>query len=1068
MEKFLQNKQYEYRANSNLVLEADRDYRRRDDGKGEVESLKTRVHSIKMGERTAARERLETDRIISEVPSKKRRVRESPVVGKTIAQQGRLENVYIPKSIECRRAYEEFLAILKSVIGDVSNEMLQGGATEVLEIMKDPNMTTNVQKKEVSNMIPGLSDESFRQLVSFSGRITDFCTAPTEVVEAADIGEGMAVVFDDDEDENELEDDDDDDIEVEAAIQNQPTKLIGEVNRSEKDNIIDGKLAVKLLAHDIDAYWLQRQLAKFYSDPNVCSKIADDVLETLSIDDERLCENNLVLLLDFDKFDIIKFFLQNRLKIYYCVKLKQSQSETSRIAIENEMKSNNEGYILWKELNEQNITENWTRDRFGNNSQLAVSESHVLGVHDDSCDDLEEKKVDLEDLSFKEGGHLMTNSRCELPEKSWRAQKKGYEEVHVPAVKPFVSESEKLVEISSLDDWMHPVFDGVRHLNRIQSKMCSTALRGTENMLLCAPTGSGKTNVALLCMLGVIEKFRNLDGIILRRDFKIVYIAPMKALVQECVQNFSKRLDPLHLVVRELSGDQSLSGKEIQETNVIVTTPEKWDVVTRKSMDRNFTQTVKLIIIDEIHLLHDERGPVLEAIVARTLRQSEMDGDNVRIVGLSATLPNYHDVATFLRVDPDSGLFFFDSSYRPVPLQQQFIGVTEKKVLKKVQIMNEICYEKALLHAGKNQILIFTHSRADTVKTAKALRDLAVNDDNIGKFIKEDSASSEILRTEAANVKNTDLRDILPFGFAVHHAGLQRSDRSLVEDLFADKHVQVLVSTATLAWGVNLPCHTVIIKGTQIYSPEKGGWTELSPLDTLQMIGRAGRYGLDSEGEGIIITNHSELQYYLSLVNNQLPIESQMIKRLPDLLNAEIVAGSISTVEDAAEWLGYTYLYVRMMKNPSLYGIDSKILESDKSLFGWRRGLARAALMTLEKNDLIKFDRGSGSIISTHLGRICSHYYITNETMATYKNSLRPSMNEIDILRLFGQSSEFKFIYVKEEEKVELSKLIARVPVPIKESYEEPVAKVNVLLQSYISKMKLEVIDVFNGVHAIV
>lgn len=66
--------------------------------------------------------------------------------------------------------------------------------------------------------------------------------------------------------------------------------------------------------------------------------------------------------------------------------------------------------------------------------------------------------------------------------------------------------------------------------------------------------------------------------------------------------------------------------------------------------------------------------------------------------------------------------------------------------------------------------------------------------------------------------------------------------------------LQVLVSTATLAWGVNLPAHTVIIKGTQVYNPEKGAWSELSPLDVMQMFGRAGRPQYDSQGEGIIIT----------------------------------------------------------------------------------------------------------------------------------------------------------------------------------------------------------------------
>lgn len=81
-------------------------------------------------------------------------------------------------------------------------------------------------------------------------------------------------------------------------------------------------------------------------------------------------------------------------------------------------------------------------------------------------------------------------------------------------------------------------------------------------------------------------------------------------------------------------------------------------------------------------------------------------------------------------------------------------------------------------------------------------------------------------------------------------------DRDLVESLFAGKHIQVLVSTSTLAWGVNLPAHTVIIKGTQIYSAEQGKWTELSGQDVLQMMGRAGRPHYDTKGEGIIITGY--------------------------------------------------------------------------------------------------------------------------------------------------------------------------------------------------------------------
>lgn len=391
-------------------------------------------------------------------------------------------------------------------------------------------------------------------------------------------------------------------------------------------------------------------------------------------------------------------------------------------------------------------------------------------------------------------------------------------------------------------------------------------------------------------------------------SFKIIYVAPMKALVQEMVGNFTSRLKSFGIKVGELTGDSQMTKQQIAETQIIVTTPEKYDVVTRKSTDTSYFNLVRLIIIDEIHLLHDERGPVLESIVARTIRRMEQTQEYVRLVGLSATLPNYQDVATFLRVDAKKGLFYFDASYRPCGLQQQFIGVTEKKAIKRYQVTNEVCYEKVLDQAGKNQTLVFVHSRKETAKTAKFLRDMAVEKETITQFVKADGATREILQGEAANVKDGNLKDLLPFGFGIHHAGMTREDRTLVEELFADGSVQVLVCTATLAWGVNLPAHTVIIKGTQIYNPEKGRWVELSSQDVLQMLGRAGRPQYDTYGEGIIITNHSELQYYLSLLNQQLPIESQFVSKLADNLNAEIVLGTIRNRDEAVQWLGYTYL----------------------------------------------------------------------------------------------------------------------------------------------------------------
>jgi pre-mRNA-splicing helicase BRR2 len=249
----------------------------------------------------------------------------------------------------------------------------------------------------------------------------------------------------------------------------------------------------------------------------------------------------------------------------------------------------------------------------------------------------------------------------------------------------------------------------------------------------------------------------------------------------------------------------------------------QWDIVTRRAGDRTYTQLVKLVILDEVHLLHDVRGATLESIVARTIRQIESTQDLIRLVGLSATLPNYEDVALFLRVKPDKGLFYFDASYRPVPLQQQYIGITATKAFKRHQIMNEVTYEKVSAEAGKNQILVFVHSRKETATTAKALRDQALANDELGKFVKDD-ARRELLASSAEECKSLQLKELLPYGFAIHHAGMTRQDRTLVEELFDAKHIQVLCCTATLAWGVNLPAHTVIIKGTQIYDAEGGGW----------------------------------------------------------------------------------------------------------------------------------------------------------------------------------------------------------------------------------------------------
>eukprot|EP00897_Mesotaenium_endlicherianum_P008156 jgi/Mesen1/7369/ME000381S06604 len=1003
-------KQYEYRANSSLVLTTDSRPRDTHEPTGEPETLIGKINPKSFGDRAAyqrpaeleekAKRKKETkDRAraraedVSKRPSKKQRGGAGDDGVLSFVDDG----MYRPKTKETRLAYETLLSTIQQQFGDQPQDILRGAADEVLGVLKNDRLKDLEKKKEIEKLLNSFSNERFAELVAIGKRISDYQEEGDVVAgtagEALDDDIGVAVEFEEEEEEDE---DDLDEVQEESEGEEEEGRAAGGMQLTGVEDEEMEEDAKGLNVQDIDAYWLQRNISQVCGDIDAqqSQKLAEEALDVLAGSDERDIENRLVILLDYDKFDLIKKLLRNRLKI-----------------------------------------------------------RHLL---------------DLDSLAFQEGGMLMATKKTSLPEGSFRKSMKGYEEVHVPALKPKpMKEGETLVKITDMPEWARGAFPGVKSLNRVQSRVYQTALFTPENLLLCAPTGAGKTNVAMLAIMHEIGLHRReADGSVDLGAFKIVYVAPMKALVAEVVGNLSHRLKEYGLAVRELTGDATLTKSQIEETQIIVTTPEKWDIVTRKSGDRTYTQLVKLLIIDEVHLLHDGRGPVLEAIVARTKRQIESSKELIRLVGLSATLPNYEDVALFLGVDLKKGLFFFDNSFRPCPLAQQYVGITVRKPLQRFQLMNEICYEKVVEAAGRHQVLIFCHSRKETAKTARAIRDAALQKDTLGKFLKADGATREILQVESENVKSADLKDLLPYGFAIHHAGLARADRTLVEELFADGSIQVLVSTATLAWGVNLPAHTVIIKGTQIYNPEKGAWTELSPLDVMQMLGRAGRPQFDTYGEGIIITGHAELQFYLSLLNQQLPIESQFVARLADSLNAELVLGTVQSAREACQWLGYTYLFIRMLRNPSLYGVSADEFAHDPALEGRRADLIHSAATELDKHSLIKYDRKSGFLQVTDLGRIASFYYIGHASMATYNEHLKPTVGDIELCRLFSLSEEFRYVAVREEEKAELAKLLDRVPIPVKESMEEPSAKINVLLQAYISQLKLEGLSLVSDMSA--
>ncbi|WAR07337.1 ASCC3-like protein [Mya arenaria] len=807
----------------------------------------------------------------------------------------------------------------------------------------------------------------------------------------------------------------------------------------------------------LDAAWLQQEVGRFYgtdgstelglSLEDLSSTIYDFLFSTKS--DSEL-QNDLFELLGFDRFELIQSLLENRQKLLYVATHEpEAHKLAARPKLEGSSKpaygcqvviqSEQERVMLKQLRREEKRQEKQRGGRGEDGGESAGFNPADLRAHREAAlqmaavaprfsgragttgrerypnvyDKMEEARLSSAFI----GGMKMA-----LPDTLTRENNKIYEEVNIPPSDNAPTHvGENRVRIETLDEIAQMAFKNTKALNRIQSVVFETAYKTNENLLICAPTGAGKTNIAMLTILHEIQQHLA-QGVIKKDEFKIIYVAPMKALAAEMVRNFGGRLEPLGISVRELTGDMSLTKSEILKTQMLVTTPEKWDVVTRKSTgDVALAQLVKLLIIDEVHLLHEDRGAVIECLVARTLRQVESSQSMIRIVGLSATLPNYLDVARFLHVNPYLGLFFFDGRFRPVPLGMAFIGIKALNRVQQMQDFNTVCYEKVLYQVKRGyQVMVFVHARNETVRTASVLRDHAKNNGDIQLFLPQQCASLGDATKTVMKSRNKQLKELFSDGFSIHHAGMLRQDRNVVERYFAAGHIKVL--------------------GTQIYNAKKGAFVDLGILDVMQIFGRAGRPQFDTFGHGTIITTHDKLSHYLSLMTRQNPIESQFINSLTDNLNAEVALGTVTNVDEAVRWISYTYF-----------------IEEDPTLNEYRRDLVIEAGRKLDKARMVRFDEGTGYFYSTDQGRVSSHFYIKYDTVEVINEFLKTVMTEADIFALVSKAQEFDQIKVRDEEMEELEGLLhheceMQVPGGVENSY----GKVNILLQSYVSRHYLD------------
>jgi activating signal cointegrator complex subunit 3 len=270
-------------------------------------------------------------------------------------------------------------------------------------------------------------------------------------------------------------------------------------------------------------------------------------------------------------------------------------------------------------------------------------------------------------------------------------------------------------------------------------------------------------------------------------------------------------------------------------------------------------------------LIGEERGAVLEAIVSRTrlisrnvqaehqASSKSLEGaapEKTRIIGLSTMLANPCNLADWIGIDTYScgahskkGLYNFRPSVRPVPMVAHIQGYPGRHYCPRMATMNKPCYAAIKDLSPSKPSMIFVASRRQTRLTALDLISYAAGEENPKSFLHCDD---DYILAVAESLNDSILRHTITFGIGLHHAGLTSRDRETVERLYLDGHIQVLIATATLAWGVNLPAHLVIVKGTEFFDGKLSRYVDYPVTDILQMMGRAGRPQFDKEGVAVM------------------------------------------------------------------------------------------------------------------------------------------------------------------------------------------------------------------------
>ncbi|WIV68542.1 ATP-dependent DNA helicase [Natrialbaceae archaeon AArc-T1-2] len=380
--------------------------------------------------------------------------------------------------------------------------------------------------------------------------------------------------------------------------------------------------------------------------------------------------------------------------------------------------------------------------------------------------------------------------------------------------------------------------EGIEELYPPQAEAVEAGVLEGENLVAAVPTASGKTMIAALAMLSAIE-----------RGGTALYIVPLRALASEKREEFSA-YEAFDVSVGVATGNYESTSDWLATKDIVVATSEKVDSLVRN--DASWLSELTCVVSDEVHLVDDaSRGPTLEVTLAKLRKLNPA----LQVVALSATVGNAGEIADWLEAD------LVDTDWRPIDLKTgvhygnavQFDdGSTREVPVEGTEKQEEALVRDILGEDGSS--LAFVNSRRNAEAAASRLSGVTTR--ALTDAEREQLADlADEIRDVSDTETSADLADCVERGAAFHHAGLSSDHRSLVEEAFRERLLKVIAATPTLAAGVNTPARRVIVRDWRRFDPSAGGMAPLDVLEVHQMMGRAGRPGLDPYGEAVLLAS---------------------------------------------------------------------------------------------------------------------------------------------------------------------------------------------------------------------